>query len=348
MTVVANVRRAAWIGLLCLSVPVATASSATAQTPAAPAAQEATQDTFEPTVGQAGKDVVWVPTPQELVDRMLDLAKVTPDDYLIDLGSGDGRTVIAAAKRGLRAHGIEYNPDMVRLAQANARREGVADRATFEEADLFTRLDELRKADVITLFLLSSLNLKLRPTLLDLEPGTRIVSNTFRMSDWEPDQESQIEDCASWCDALLWIVPAKVEGTWQLGGQTLTLTQQFQRVRGTLGTTELSDGRLNGREITFTAGGVQYAGTVADNGTIVGRVTGGAGGSFTASRSAAPVAADASGGERTYTVQVGDTLSAISLQFYGRASGVARLFEANRDQLDDPDVIRPGQILKVP
>jgi SAM-dependent methyltransferase len=218
---------------------------------------------YEPKVGQAGKDVVWVPTPDALVERMLDVAKVTPDDVLIDLGSGDGRTVIAAAKRGLRAHGIEYNPDMVKLAEAAARREGVTDRATFEQADLFTKIAELRKADVITMFLLSSINLRLRPDLLDLEPGTRIVSNTFRMADWEPDQESRIEgDCASWCEALLWIVPAKVDGAWQLGNETLTLKQEFQHIDGTLGTSEIEDGRLNGREITFRVGTTRYAGTV--------------------------------------------------------------------------------------
>jgi len=249
------------------------ASVAAAQTPAgAP---------FEPKVGQPGKDVVWVPTPDELVQRMLDVAKVTPDDYLIDLGSGDGRTVIAAAKRGLRAHGIEYNEDMVRLAQAAARREGLVDRATFEQADLFTKIDELRKADVITMFLLSSINLRLRPDLLELEPGTRIVSNTFRMSDWEPDQESRVEgDCVSWCEALLWIVPAKVNGAWQVGTETLTLTQEFQHFEGTLGDRPV-DGRLNGREFVFTVGTTRYTGTVNGN-TMTGTTTDG--GTFTARR----------------------------------------------------------------
>lgn len=238
------------------------ASAAAAQTPAvAP---------FEPKVGQPGKDVVWVPTPQELVDRMLELANATPADFLIDLGSGDGRTVITAARRGLRAHGIEYNPDMVALAQRRAREAGVSDRATFEQADLFTRIDELRKADVITMFLLSSINLRLRPALLELEPGTRIVSNTFRMADWEPDQESRVEGaCASWCEALLWIVPAKVEGTWQLGDETLALAQAFQRVSGTLGTREVTGGRLDGRTITFTVEGTTYMGTV-DGDTMTG------------------------------------------------------------------------------
>jgi hypothetical protein len=260
--------------LALIAVVSLVASVAAAQTPSvAP---------FEPKVGQAGKDVVWVPTPDALVQRMLDVAKVTPDDFLIDLGSGDGRTVIAAAKRGLRAHGIEYNPDMVKLAQAAARREGVADRATFEQADLFTKIDELRKADVITMFLLSSINLRLRPDLLDLEPGTRIVSNTFRMADWEPDQESRVDgDCASWCEALLWIVPAKVDGAWQLGNETLTVKQTFQRFEGTLGARPVETGRLNGREITFTVGTTRYTGQVEGN-TITGTLS--TGGTFTARR----------------------------------------------------------------
>src|SRR5258706_12969177 len=128
--------------------------------------------TYEPEVGQAGKDVVWVPTPQALVDRMLDMAKVTQSDYLIDLGSGDGRTVITAAKRGVRALGIEYNPDMVELSKRNARVEGVVDRTTFVKADLFK--SDFSKATVITMFLLDGINLKLRPTILRLKPATRI------------------------------------------------------------------------------------------------------------------------------------------------------------------------------
>src|SRR5687767_9279616 len=144
-----------------LSVFAANASAQATQAPAKP---------FEPQVGQAGKDVVWVPTPQALVDKMLDMAKVTPQDYLIDLGSGDGRTVITAAKRGLRAHGIEYNPDMVALSKKAATAAGVADRATFAKADIFE--SDFSKAQVITMFLLPSLNLRLRPTLLAMKPGT--------------------------------------------------------------------------------------------------------------------------------------------------------------------------------
>jgi precorrin-6B methylase 2 len=246
------------------------------------AQQTATQQKpFEPQVGQAGKDVVWVPTSDALVQKMLDMAKLTPQDYLMDLGSGDGRTVIAAAKRGARAHGIEYNPDMVALSLKNAAAAGVSDRATFEKADLFET--DFSKAQVITMFLLPSINMKLRPKLLDLKPGTRIVSNSFTMEDWEADETQTISgDCTNWCTALLWIVPAKVEGTWQLGTNPLALKQQFQMVSGTLGSTPVT-GRLRGDEITLTAGGVTYVGKVAGN-TITGTTKGGTNGSFTATR----------------------------------------------------------------
>ncbi len=217
---------------------------------------------FEPTVGQAGKDVVWVPTPQVLVDRMLDMAKVTAADFVMDLGSGDGRTVITAAKRGARAMGIEYNPDMVELSRTNAAAAGVSTaRATFVKADLFET--DLSKATVITMFLLPDINLKLRPKILDLRPGTRIVSNSFTMDDWEADETATItENCTSWCTAYFWLVPAKVEGTWQLGQNTLALTQTFQMITGTLGSTAISEGRLRGAQITFKAGATTYTGTV--------------------------------------------------------------------------------------
>ncbi len=255
-----------------LSVFAASASAQATQTPAKP---------FEPQVGQAGKDVVWVPTPQALVDKMLDMAKVTPQDYLIDLGSGDGRTVITAAKRGLRAHGIEYNPDMVDLAKRNATAAGVSDKATFVKADLFE--SDFSKAQVITMFLLPSINIKLRPTILNMRPGTRVVSNSFTMEDWQADQVETIPDCTSWCTANLWIVPAKVEGTWQLPQGALTLTQTFQKVTGSLGGTPISDGTLRGEEITFKVADAVYTGRVQGN-TLRGTVTGGRGGTWTATR----------------------------------------------------------------
>jgi SAM-dependent methyltransferase len=221
---------------------------------------------FEPQVGQEGKDVIWVPTPQALVDKMLEMAKVTPKDYVIDLGSGDGRTVITAAKRGSKALGIEYNPDMVELSKRNAAKEGVSDKASFMKADLFET--DFSQAQVITMFLLSSINMKLRPKILDLKPGTRIVSNTFDMGDWKPDETSTAPGCNSWCTAHLWIVPAKVEGTWKLPQGELALKQTFQIITGTLkngNTVSQINGKLNGEQISFTAGGTTYNGRVNGN-----------------------------------------------------------------------------------
>lgn len=221
--------------------------------------------TYQPSVGQEGKDVVWVPTPQVLVDKMLDMAKVTPADYVIDLGSGDGRTVITAAKRGVRALGIEYNPDMVELSKRNAQKEGVASRATFMKADLFE--SDFSKATVITMFLLPDINMKLRPKILDLKPGTRIVSNTFTMGDWTPDETATVKaGCGgSWCTALLWIVPAKVGGTYKVPQGDLSLKQRFQVLSGTLrteGKTFALEGKVHGDEIAFKAGGREYHGKV--------------------------------------------------------------------------------------
>ena len=221
---------------------------------------------YQPEVGQAGKDVVWVPTPQALVDKMLDMAKVTPKDYVIDLGSGDGRTVITAAKRGSKALGIEYNPDMVELSKRNAAKEGVSDKASFMKADLFE--SDFSQAQVITMFLLPSINVKLRPKILDLKPGTRIVSNTFDMEDWKADETAQVEGCTNWCTAHLWIVPAKVSGTWKLPQGELTIKQTFQMISGTLKNGSVVtpiNGKLNGNQISFTAAGTQYTGQVNGN-----------------------------------------------------------------------------------
>jgi hypothetical protein len=232
--------------------------------------------TFEPAIGQPGKDVVWVPTPEALVDSMLDLAKVTPQDFLIDLGSGDGRTVIAAAKRGLKAHGIEYNPSMVALSKRNAADERVTDRATFATADLFE--SDFSQATVVTMFLLPTINVELRPKILNLRPGTRIVSNTFDMGEWRTDDTVTLQGCDRWCTALLWIVPAKVEGSWRSPQGDLTLEQQFQMVSGVLGSgsnaVPVTNGRLRGDEISFTAGAAQYNGRVTGD-TIEARVVSG-------------------------------------------------------------------------
>ena len=221
---------------------------------------------YQPAVGQEGKDVIWVPTPQALVDKMLDMAKVTPKDFVIDLGSGDGRTVITAAKRGSKALGIEYNADMVELSKSIAAKEGVADRASFIKADLFE--SDFSQAQVISMFLLSSINLKLRPKILDLKPGTRIVSNTFDMGDWKPDESATIPGCKSWCTAHLWIVPAKTDGHWKLPQGELTIKQNFQMISGTLKNGDAVtpvNGKLNGDQISFTAGNMSYRGRVNGN-----------------------------------------------------------------------------------
>lgn len=225
---------------------------------------------YTPPLGLPGKDVMWLPTAQALVDRMLDMAGLTVDDYVIDLGSGDGRTVITAARRGARALGIEYNPDLVALSQSNAKAAGVDNLATFVEGDIFK--SDFSAASVVTMFLLLDLNLELRPTLLDMKPNTRIVSNTFDMGDWTPDDKISalgINGCRSYCEAFFWIVPAKVAGTWQLPEGELVLEQRYQMLTGTLkspsGTAAISNGKMRGDQITFTVGDRIYNGRVAGN-----------------------------------------------------------------------------------
>lgn len=188
---------------------------------------------YQPDVGQSGKDVIWVPTNDELVKMMLDVAKVKSTDVVYDLGAGDGKIAIAAARDyGARAVGIEYNRDMAALAQRNADRSGVAAKVKIN-GDIF--VEDFSEATVVTLYLLPNLNLKLRPTLLDMKPGTRVVSNSFNMGDWEPDQRLGID----YTIGYFWVVPAKVGGTWQLRGEELrdaelVLGQKFQNVGGTL------------------------------------------------------------------------------------------------------------------
>ncbi len=252
---------------------------------------QAAKKEYEPSVGQSGKDVVWVPTPQALVDRMLDMAKLTTADVHYDLGSGDGRTVITAAKRGGKAYGIEYNADMVELARRAAQKEGVADKAIFKHGDIFTEASkkDYMQATVITLFLLPDLNVKLRPTLLDMKPGTRIVSNSFTMGDWKEDEKiSAGGDCTSWCTAYLWIVPAKMTGTWKTSRGDLTLKQEYQMLSGNLARGNvnaiISDSKMLGDQISFTAAGAQYTGRVTGN-AIAGTYKGSDGsGNWTATR----------------------------------------------------------------
>lgn len=240
-------------------------------------AQKPADAEYKPEVGQEGKDVIWVPTPQSLVDRMLDLANVTPKDYVIDLGSGDGRTVITAAKRGALALGIEFNPDMVALSRRNAVEAGVGKTARFRQADLFQT--DFSDATVLTMFLLPDINIKLRPKILDMKPGTRVVSNSFTMEDWPADKTivaPKAQGCVAYCTAYLWIVPAKVGGIWRIGDSELALLQKFQTFYGAIKTgtrsTAISGGRLNGDEIRFNLGDVVYTGRVNGD-TMEGTVT---------------------------------------------------------------------------
>jgi precorrin-6B methylase 2 len=246
-------------------------------------AQQQAAAPFEPTVGQAGKDVVWVPTPPELVEKMLDLAQITPEDFVVDLGSGDGRNVIGAARRGARALGIEYNPDMVELSKRNAEAAGVGDRARFVQGDMFAT--DFSEASVLALFLLPSNMLQLRSKFLQLKPGTRIVANEFGIEGWTADQIETVPDCEQWCRALLWIVPVNVQGTWRLPEGDLTLQQEYQMVSGSLGGTPIANGRLRGDRIAFTLGRAEYTGRVHGN-TIEGAVSdGGSVSTWKASRS---------------------------------------------------------------
>lgn len=221
-------------------------------------------EAYQPKSGQLGKDVVWVGNPEPMVQRMLDVAAVTPQDYVVDLGSGDGRNVIAAAKRGARAHGIEYNGDLVEFSKGLAAKERVSDRATFERGDVFEA--DFSKATVVVLFLTPEMNIRLRPKLLALKPGARIVANTFAIGDWNPDQSfSSAESCEKFCSGRLWIVPAKIAGSWKLPQGELVIKQSYQSFSGTLtgaaGSSPVA-GRLRGELIDFTAGRTRFTGKV--------------------------------------------------------------------------------------
>jgi len=257
--------------------------------PAAAQQKPKPNQAYEPQVGQAGKDVIWVPTPDEVVDRMLRMAQVTANDYVIDLGAGDGKIAIAAAKNfGARSMGIEYNPEMAKHAQGNAEKAGVTARARIVQGDIF--VTDFTQATVITMYLLPALNLKLRPQILAMRPGTRVVSHSFTMDDWEADETSSMDGRR----AYFWLVPANVMGSWTLevtgGGASekmeLTLEQRFQKIEGTLalGATQagLREARLRGFNIAFSyvdgksvrrdlagrvSGGRMEGGLRADNGT---------------------------------------------------------------------------------
>ena len=252
----------------CLIAVIATLSG--------PAAAQEPRKVFVPQSGQAGKDVVWVPTSPALVDLMLQVAKVTRDDFVMDLGSGDGRNIIAAAKLGATGLGVEFNPDMVELSRRLAAEAGVADKAKFVEADMYEA--DISKASVLALFLLPVNMNRLAPKFLDLAPGSRIVANTFGIDGWDPDFRAHVADteCEAWCEALLWIVPAKVHGTWEWPGGTLVLEQSYQAVSGTIttgnGSERIAQGKMRGDEISFIAGGMTYTGKISGE-VMAGTVT---------------------------------------------------------------------------
>ena len=219
---------------------------------AQPAAAQ-TAKPYEPQVGQAGKDVIWVPTPDEVVERMLTMAQVGPNDVVYDLGAGNGKIAIAAAKRGARATGIEYNPDMAKHAQGNVVAAGVTERARIVQGDIFAT--NFSEATVVTMYLLPGLNMKLRPTILSMKPGTRIVSHSFTMEDWEPDEISSMDGRR----AYFWVVPANVNGGWALESagekNELVFEQRFQKLEGSIGLGHTQGGlrnpRLSGFNISF-------------------------------------------------------------------------------------------------
>jgi len=216
---------------------------------------EGGDDKYKPRVGQEGKDVVWVPTSNELLATMLRTAKVTPNDLVYDLGSGDGRIAIAAAKDfGARSVGIEFNPEMAKLAQRNADRSDVGDRVKIINGDIFK--EDFSKATVLTMYLLPDLNISLRPTILKMKPGTRVTSHAFNMGEWEADIE--IDTPAK---AFYWVVPAQVAGEWDISGMepaktTLKLSQHYQKIGGTLQIGDESQALLNpkldGAILSFT------------------------------------------------------------------------------------------------
>ena len=239
-------------------IPKIIVSIVTAALLAAGSVAYAQKQDFKPYVGQQGKDVVWVPTPDEVVDRMLTMAQTKPEDYVIDLGAGDGKIAIAAAKKfGARSMGVEYNPDMVAYAQKNLQAAGVAGKVQIVHGDIFAT--DFTQATVLTMYLLPSLNMKLRPQILALRPGTRIVTHAFNMEDWEPDESSDVDGRR----VYFWVVPAKVEGRWALelsGGGTaeklsINLDQKFQKIEGVAYMGSLLAGlrepRLSGFRISF-------------------------------------------------------------------------------------------------
>jgi precorrin-6B methylase 2 len=291
-----RVTAAAAVALLTFTTPTHAASAPLNASPVAGRTASAAQDPgppqapgtpFVPQIGQEGKDVVWVPTSPELVEAMLDLAGVSAQDFVMDLGSGDGRNIIAAAKRGARGLGVEYNPDMVELSRRTAREAGVADRAQFVQGDMYEA--DISRATVLALFLLPHNLAQMKDKFLAMPPGTRIVMNTFTLGGWEADATTELPNCTSWCKALLHIVPAKVGGTWQIDGGELVLTQEFQQVTGTFRRTGAEpvtvNGSLRASLLTLNVGGRTYLGRVEGN-RMTGTITepDGASSNWTATR----------------------------------------------------------------
>lgn len=267
---------AGFSGLLAQPGPVQAQESRPAAAVAAP-----DEETFKPESGQSGKDVIWVPTPDDLVQAMLDMVRLKPGDLHYDLGSGDGKIAIAAARRGARSVGIEYNADMVGLSRRNAARAGLGDQVSFVQGDIFET--DFSKADVITLYLLPTLNLRLRPTILAMKPGTRIASHQFSMGDWEPDQRVSL----SGRDALGWVVPARISGAWEvtIDGEArpvrLTVNQHYQKFQGTAAwggaPADFDGGRIDGAKVNFSvtdaSGGVhQFVAEAREDGRMSGTV----------------------------------------------------------------------------
>ncbi len=266
--------------LLCalLATPATLRAQATAPEPL-PQPRAEPLAAADPQIGQQGKDVIWLPTPESVVEKMLEMANVGPEDVVYDLGSGDGRTVIAAAHRGAQAYGVEFDPGLVALSEKFAKTAGVGDKAHFVHGDIFET--DFSRATVVTLYLLTTLNVRLRPSILKMKPGTRVVSHAFSMEDWEPDQTGE----SDYRRIYMWVVPASVQGNWQLtlpgaAPAEMTIVQRYQKLQGSValpsGAVELRDAALRGnaihltmagadgsvRELTGTVDGARMQGTV--------------------------------------------------------------------------------------
>lgn len=236
-----------WLNVACASTTATPAANTASPKPATPA--------YEPVRGQAGKDVIWIPTPEGLIDKMLTAAKVTEQDRVFDLGAGDGIIAITAARKyGAQSVGIEYNPDMAQFARRKVAEAGMTDKVKIITGDIF--IEDFSSATVVTLYLMPHLNMKLRPILLKMKPGTRVVSHAFTMGDWEPDETMAYQHSQGY----FWVVPAQIEGDWVMTGLSggpmrMSMSQSFQNIGGTLTrgsqTLAMLGARLRGDEVKF-------------------------------------------------------------------------------------------------